>query len=112
LFDGVNVSVNRNLITSAAARELYQDLVMLPTEVDIAMDPRVIGFMGDAGSKVYTPSSSADVLSKFHSLIQQHDAQQDDVWNQAESAIVRVEYLYNGTFSLVPYIMLWIELVK
>jgi hypothetical protein len=100
LFDGVTVSVNRNLITDAVARQLYQNLITLPTEADVTIDHRVIGFMGDAGSKVNTPSSSVDVLKKLQSLIQQ-----DDALNQAESAIFRVEHLqgkgYNQAVDLI-----------
>jgi hypothetical protein len=46
---------------------------MLPTQVDVAIDPRLIGFLGDAGSEVKRPSSNADILFKLHSLIRQDD---------------------------------------
>jgi hypothetical protein len=106
LFDGISLSVNRNVITKSAANKLYRDLVTLPTEVDVAIDPRVIAFLGDAGSKISTPSSSADVLTKLHSLIQQdHDA----AWNQGENAIVRVEYLqgtvHNQALDLIEQVI-------
>jgi hypothetical protein len=56
------------------AQKLFQDLVKLPAEVDVSIDPAVIGFLSGAGSKVYKPSSSFDVLSNFHSLVKQDDA--------------------------------------
>jgi hypothetical protein len=89
LFDGVTLSVHRNVIPTANGFKLFQDLIALPTEVDVAIDPRVIGFLGDAGSPVHKSSSSADVVSKFYNLIQNND----DALHQAESAIVRMEYL-------------------
>jgi hypothetical protein len=94
LFDGVTLSLNRNLVSQAVANKLYQDLITLPTEGDVAIDPRLIGFMGDAGSKVNKPSSNVDILSKLHSLIQQ-----DDGLLQVESAIVRLEHLQGKAFN-------------
>ena len=100
LFDGATLSVNRNVIPKVVAHKLYQDLVKLPTEVDISIDPRVIGFLGNAGSKVYTPSSSVDILRKFLNLIKQ-----DDELKNAQSAIVRIEYLqgkaHNDAMDLI-----------
>jgi hypothetical protein len=52
LFDGLTFSVNRNVIPKPVALTLYQDHTTLLTEVDVAIDPRVIGFLGYAGSKI------------------------------------------------------------
>jgi Cupin superfamily protein len=106
LFDGVTLSVNRNVIPKAVAHKLYQDLVKLPSEVDVSIDPRVIGFLGDAGSKAYTPSTSVDILSKLHSLV---NSKQDDALMIAESAIVRIEYLqgkaHNDAMDLIDEVV-------
>jgi hypothetical protein len=100
LFDGVTLSVNRNLVSNEAAHKLFQDLVMLPTEVDLSLDPRVIDFFGDDELQVQPPSTSADVLSKLHSFI--HESNE---MTKAEGAIFRVDYLqekaYNHALDLI-----------